>query len=233
MKIAIVDDNIEFLNLIEKTILHKFNTLNVCVTIKKFTNPSVFLDLYQKGERFEVVMLEYVLPEFNGFILGRKLRNVDKNFKLVYITFYEYAVFDCLKNNVFRFIRKANIDELDECIDSITFDIKRSKNKFMFKTAEYTVALSHKNILYFDFISRKVVAYCETEQHKLTGVSLNSIYDVFKDYGFIYIGRGTIVNLDKIKKIQDNKIILKNENTLFISKRKLATVKKNFLNFYK
>lgn len=76
--ILIIDDDIDLLNLIELYVIsYNFNAI-------KALNAKEALDIIEK-EKIDLILLDIMLPDANGFDLCRKIRN-DHNIPIIFVT---------------------------------------------------------------------------------------------------------------------------------------------------
>ena len=118
--IVLVDDNLELVTLF-KEILEK-NGYKVC----SFNNPENALEFIQGNlDNCNLVISDYQLPQINGYELGKKIKEIDKNIKMILVSDYG----ERHKNtSEFKFIQKPiTIDNLIETIEESRLTIKNQK----------------------------------------------------------------------------------------------------------
>ncbi len=232
MNIAIVEDNNIYLKYLEKKIHFELEKNNIECKIVSYQNGECLLKQLIEGEKFDCIFLDYNMPNINGFNLGKSLRKYDSKFKLVYISSVDNAVYECLQNDVFRFIRKMNFEnEIKECIKTFAKKLCLLNSTYKFETEKGNIDIHSNNILYFDSVQRNIFMYTEKDQYKLKGYKLKELYDKFYDKNYIYTCRGTIVNLLNVKDIVNDEIYLINDDKLNISRRKLKEVKSSYYDY--
>ena len=96
--VIIVDDDPDLVDLF-KEILEK-NGYKVC----GFTHPLTALEFIQKNHKnCNLVISDYIMPQLNGYELGKKIKEIDSNIKVILISDYD----DRHENNLeFKFIQK-------------------------------------------------------------------------------------------------------------------------------
>ena len=118
--IVLVDDNLELVTLF-KEILEK-NGYKVC----GFNNPENALEFIQNNlDKCNLVISGYQFPQINGYELGKKIKEIDKNIKIILVSDYDVRH----KNtSEFKFIQKPiTIDNLIETIEESQLTIKNQK----------------------------------------------------------------------------------------------------------
>jgi DNA-binding NtrC family response regulator len=115
--IIIVDDDPDLIDLF-KEILEK-NGFKVW----GFTHPLIALEFIQKNHKnCNLVISDYIMPQLNGYELGKRIREIDNNIKVILISAYE----DRHENNLeFKFIQKPiTINNLIETVEESLPTIK-------------------------------------------------------------------------------------------------------------
>lgn len=88
------------------------------------------------------------------------------------------------------------------------------------------------NSIYYIEAYERGVKFVMDKESKNSKETFSYWFDVLKDNDFTVSSRGVLVNLEQIKKIEKDEIILKNDETLVISRRLKTNVVKRF-EFYK
>lgn len=118
--IVLIDDNLELVILF-KEILEKNG-----YKVWGFTNPEIALEFIRNNlTKCNLVISDYQLPHLNGYELGKKIKEIDKNIKMILVSNYE----DNHENkSEFKFIQKPiTIDNLIETIEESRLTIKNQK----------------------------------------------------------------------------------------------------------
>ena len=118
--IVLVDDNLELITLF-KEILEKNG-----YKVWGFTNPEIALEFIRNNlTKCNLVISDYQLPQLNGYELGKKIKEIDKNIKMILVSNYE----DSHENkSEFKFIQKPiTIDNLIETIEESRLTIENQK----------------------------------------------------------------------------------------------------------
>ncbi len=93
LKIALVDDNTDFLLLLRKKVHAFFDGRNVLCEVRLFPNPEVFYFDLEEGFHYDICFLDIEMPQMNGLDLAKKIRATAQATYLVFTTSYlQYAV---------------------------------------------------------------------------------------------------------------------------------------------
>ena len=120
--IVIVDNNLELVNLF-KEILDKNG-----YKVWGFTNPEIALEFIKNNHnKCNLVISDYRMSRLNEYELGKKIKDIDKNIKMILVSDYNDRHENTLE---FKFIQKPiTIDNLMETIEELLLTIKNQKDK--------------------------------------------------------------------------------------------------------
>lgn len=228
INIAIVDDDKYFLNIINLKIVEFLQNNDIKFSIFKTTSPNNLFNNISKNFKYDYIFLDYDMPDMNGNELAKQLRKYNTDFKLIYITSHNDVVFECIRNNIFRFVRKSILDEdLQDCLNALV-DQLLVIEPIEFKTTIGNININPKRILYAASENRSIYIYTLEDKYQLKNTTLENVNKLINESFFIYISKGILVNLKNIKTIDNEQIILINGQALYPSRRK----KKEVLNTY-
>lgn len=183
------------------------------ITVKThyFNDGLLFLEQYHQNE-FDIVLMDIAMPQMNGLETAKRLRTVDKNVCLIFITtLAQYA------------IKGYEVDALDFLIKPVRFDlfsiklekaIKRvNKNKesfFVIKTSEEVLKISTSKIIYIESEKHYLNFHTYKGIYKMRG-TIDEVKDFFYKNSFASINRSLIINLLYVEGYTKTDVILKNE----------------------
>lgn len=113
MYIAIVDDDKNFLHILQEELLKLFNDCQIdCYD-------NINDDLYKK--QYDILFLDVMLYDNKSFDLGEKVNSIYPNTILVYISSIEHFVYESYRQNTFFFVRKS-------CLYDDLLELKKKYN---------------------------------------------------------------------------------------------------------
>lgn len=161
------------------------------------------------------------MPHFSGIDF---IKAIDKKPLIIFTTAYSnYAVegFDfgavdyLIKPIPFNRFLKAVVraehvfSPIDVVPAAISATIAEETNNFMFVRAEYeNVKINYSDILFVEGLKDYVKIYTTDGKYVLTLMSLIKLENALASKGFSRIHRSYIINLEHIKSIQKNKVII-------------------------
>lgn len=207
--IAVLDDDINFLNVIEKKLLNLDNDFKV----RCFTNP---YDLIDSIDDFKYLLLDIDLPQIDGITLSKKLRNL--KISIFFITSYKELMIKAFGKNVEGFILKDDIDRGLEYFFEFVVLQKESKSIEVHTKYNHT-KLFLDDILYINY-SLRDIEYHLTNNNKILQKNKN-LKDIMMslDENFFLINRSVIINLKHVHDFKNGVVFLK-KNHFKVSRRK-------------
>lgn len=238
MKITICDDNTTDLLTIENLLL-KYKTLYRYkdFELEKYSDPS---ELYQKiseGSMADIYILDMLMPGQTGIDLGHQIRKTGCENTIIYITSSDDHALDAYDVHAIRYLLKPiNEKKLFEALDYSLSHTKAEKEPvYLIKTKEGLVQTSYSQIEYIENAGRKL------EVHLVNGEILKSLFirksfeeeiqEIAETQNFQQIHKSFLVNLDHIKRLTTDSVIMKSGKQLPVSKARTAKVKREYLLF--
>jgi len=232
MLIAICDDSQENLSLLEDVV----EGLKVRDTsVDCFENGESLLNYLSKNAEvlYQIYLLDIEMPGMNGLELAKRIRDIDKRAIIIFVTAYSDYVFNSFEVQPFRFINKPiERDKLEKAIQAAINYIYTSKKYIFFSVDKAKIQLCCENIMYFEGDKRKVNVYTIDETYSFYS-KMSDIEKMVDDSWFVRIHVSYMVNMDYVKAIYVDEIILNNGIHLPISKKYHKSVKLEHMRYLK
>ncbi len=232
IRIGIVDDE-EMMRLkihqCIKEILKKQET----VEIRSYDCAEAFLEEIQKKVHFDILFSDIQMLEMNGLELGKRLQK-DVPY-IIYITAYmEYAV-ESYKISAYQYILKEDMEiRLPQITRKLLNQIQQEYAQFrVVGTSGIQKKIYFRDIIYvYKGKETKYVYYVTTEGEYKERISLNQVWELLEENGFLKIERAYLVNAKHILKLEGNKLFLSNQSQLPISRYRLKEVKLDIAKYW-
>lgn len=222
--LAIVED--------EEAMLKKLS--GVLETYFKSKNESFSLEHYSTGEEFlrkeksdlDIIFMDIGLPGINGMDTIKKLRKVNPNVMVIFVTYLAQFAIDGYSVNAFDYILKPFND------NSIYMTLDRAINRLNKHTECISVgnsnrAASHKipieSIKYIESANHRLVFHLTNGEIRING-SIKKLADDLAKYSFSLCSVSYLINLKYVTSIEGDKVEV-GSDTVFMSRSK----KKAFL----
>lgn len=203
--IAIIDDDITFLNQLYNRVL----MLEKDIKIDKFSDAKHFLEK-STIKKYDLLFLDIDMPNISGLEISSCISKEFDNTYIIFITNREDLVLKAFNRNVIGFVPKSNLDadwlHISERIISFFNNTTTCLN-----TSDGSITLLNNEILYFERELRKIYLY--TIDYKKFQVFYPTIQKVNEliDSSFLFqINRSIVVNINHIIRYDYPVIKLKN-----------------------
>lgn len=230
MRVAVCDDVEKHQDILIHNLLECMGREepSVEIHIDRFSSGQEIVETHQRGKRYDIIFQDFYMEGMNGIDTIREIRKLDKNVFVVFVSGDPGASIDAYEldtaDYVLKPIKKGRIDTTMKRI------MKRMKERKVKEESFYVVenrntiqSVRYMDVLYVKSEGKNTVLHCREE--KITNYKrMKDIEETFIENDFIKINRSEMVNFDYIKKLDLNKVMLKSEESLFVSRRLVNTV---------
>ncbi|MDE6386930.1 MAG: LytTR family DNA-binding domain-containing protein [Lachnospiraceae bacterium] len=236
MRIALCDDSIKDLLNIEKLLMkYKSLHLNRDFELEKYSDSSRLSRKISDGKLADIYILDMLMPRWSGIDLGNQIRMSGCESVIIYITSSDDYALDAYGVHAIRYLLKP-IDEkkLFEALDyALSYTKVKTEPVCLIKTKDGLFQQPYSGIEYIENVSRKL------EVHLSDGEVLKSLFirksfeeeiqEIADKNNFQQIHKSFLVNLDYVKQLTPDSVIMKSGIELPVSKGKAAKVKREYL----
>lgn len=237
IRIALCDDNKEDMLQLHQKIIewYRENSKNQSVSITEYSDSVYLSSVIDAGDSHDVFFLDVEMPKVDGFQLADKIRNKLPAAIIVFLTSHSELAPDGYKFRALRYVSKLVLSQkLPEALEAVQKEFSALESRYLV-VPHYTDALRipYNEILYVQHILRSSQIYTLRQGIIKDNRGLKAIYSVIDDKRFIYIDRSTFVNIDFIRELKGNEIILRTGESLAISRPMLANVKETIVRMWR
>lgn len=228
IKIAVCDDDRKVLdgivNVIEETYKNE-------VYIIRYDNPVNLIEDWQESlkNQTDIVVLDICFREENGIATAKKLQQINRNVKIIFITAYiEYAS-EIFEAQPFYFLVKpVDKQKIAEVVRSAMEAVKNEDiRSLIIQTRDGIEKVRVDDIWYIESIKRNIIVHEVDRQISLIK-KLDEVEKMLPDY-FLRCHQSFLVNADKIKRMESREFVLLNDIRIPISRTRHSEIKNRFL----
>lgn len=225
MKVLICDDEKlytqDVYNNVE-TILHE---KNIQSNIDAFSNSGL---VYSNESFYDIAFLDVEMEPYSGIETARKLKEVNKNIVIFFITSYEKYLDEAMDINAFRFIKKPlDVKRLRSGVEKALKLIDNTQVSFYLKKDNSIVTVSSNDIVYIEIVGRTTEVVLEDKKY----ISSNRI-DYWESKliaSFFYkVHKSFIINMKYITHYSRDMVTLAQKYSIPVSYRKQAAFRAAF-----
>lgn len=233
VSIAICDDIIEELEIISSYVSKNIKDLDIHFKISFFSEGQDLLEhINSSKQNFDIIFLDVYMKFSNGIDIARRIRDFDKECKIIFITSSKEHAVDSYDVSALHYILKPiNEEKLTNAI-KIAIESLNKENKhvvIMNKKGNYRIL--YKDILYAESKARVVNIYLKSSEVISFYSKLEDFFQSLKDERFLRCHKSFLVNMDYILKIENNCAFMCNNIIIPITSSNMTVIKEKYFNY--
>jgi len=200
-----------------------------------FQNGFSLLDAIDQGKRFDITILDILMPGENGIEIARNIRASGADTEIIFLTSSpEYAV-DSYEVKAQNYLLKPITEEkFFASIDSILAELdEKDTASFIIYTTEKQYSRIRVSSLVYGEVTHRTITLHLADQTMISAVmTFTEFQDILKAYpDFIYPHRSYAVNMNYIQYVTKSDIILTDGQKIPLSRNNYTKISEQFLNF--
>lgn len=193
-------------------------------------------DYFLAAKDYELVITDIELPGISGLELGRKVRQMNPEVYLVFLTSYSEFASESYIIEAYQYILKKDMQErLPALVDKVIARIKKENSEFFWVGNSRDIKkIYYKEIIYIKKIKgSKYAEYVTADGMHTARLSLNQVYEKMKSNGFILADRAHVVNVNHVKRLRGNTIYMDNGEEIEVSRVQSLQVKEKIAEYWR
>ena len=217
IKIAVCDDDEKILGETLELLRH-YKKLSL--TADAYTSGEALL---AAGKKYDILLLDIDMEGPDGIETARRIREVDKEVKLIYVTNYsDYTIFAFGVHAFAYLLKPLKAEELFAQLDeALAYGLAGPEPELEFLAKEGIVHIVPSRILCFEYLSRQVLMYTEERVWHLKR-QITELAREMEGYGFAMPHKSFVVNLYAVQRIHGYEITLTDGRIIPLSQKKSA-----------
>lgn len=230
MRVAIVDDCMEDTNCLEDCLKHYQDEHSVSFQICTFLASFDFLEEY-RGD-YDIIFLDIEMPGTNGMDVAREIRTKDSSVGIIFITsMAQYAIEGYEVNAIDFIVKPVRYFSFSVKLDrALRFCQNHRRKTILIKKREQIQRIDTDEIYYIDKERDFLLFHTNKEDLKERG-SLKDLKEELSDLPFAENMAGCLINLNYIKRIEKDMVVLLNGKTLPLSRRNKKKFTDDYIQF--
>ena len=232
--IAICEDEASQLAAIRDKVQIYLKENNILAELEAYGRSDLLKYDLQEGKYFDIILSDIEMPDTDGMKLAKEIRGCLPDAILIFVTAYLKYAIDAYELEVFRYIPKSCLDE--KLPGALEIAIKRvqsqSDKSYLIQTAARIEKILLKQIVYIQKDGKNAMIICTDSSVKSVRKSLSDVHKELNSKDFVFVERGSIVNIAQIKSIQKEEVLLSNGVRIHASRPRLEEMKERMAAYW-
>ena len=220
------DDKLYIENTLKLLLVQAQKIAGVMTEIRFFTDGNRLLEEYQNHKSYDIVILDIDMPSINGKELAVKLRGLDSNLYIAFLSAYKEEVYEVIPLDIKAFIPKDY--DKNKCLNELVRLLKRYKEEKpkqqlfnVIENGESVIKrLNVDNIRYIKAVKGTILINTAEGELISTERSLKAFETKLSDCGFYKVCSNILLNVNKVYQVLDTQVVLNDNTRLPISRRR-------------
>lgn len=203
-RIAICDDEYDFLELVERRVEKYCEEKQISVVMKTYGDSDILVEDIESGRMFDAYILDIEMKGYSGIEVARIIEEHSNTAITIFLTAYsDYAIEAC-GMNIMRYVLKTRLDaELDEVLDVLFLRLKMIENSkpYLISNQRRYIKLSQRDVIYIYKYQKNVIFVLVGGKEERERTTLQEVYEKIGNGEWFFLDRGIILNLYHVQKI--------------------------------
>lgn len=229
MKIAVCDDERQWIDTICPILEDWAKKHNIFLTLYRFTNGDDLIDAHQ-NECMDLIILDVIMPLLNGIDTAKELRNADSDVPIIFLTSSREFAVDSYDVKAFHYlIKPVDTEKLLLILDNFLKTFILPKSTFTAHTAGGFYRIAFDDVEYLEAQNKQVVVHLSGNKAVEIRELFSKCAEVFSlENGFCRSHRSYIVNLSNIEQFSRTELITSSHISIPISRNRYAAFKEAY-----
>lgn len=229
-RIAICDDSQADADYVASLVKEWASAEGVGITIERFPSSESFLFCYEDDKSFDILLLDIEMGKMNGVELAKKIRAVNREIQIVFITGYNDYIVDGYDVEALHYILKpVHKEKLADVLRRAGEKLRKNKVALLFQLPDGAVRIPLYEIRFIEVRSNYVMIHAAQE---VTVKMTLSALEGRLDHSFFRVGRSYIVNMHYIRKIKKTEVLLMDGTSVPLSRGYYEPLNQAFIRYF-
>lgn len=233
MRIAVCDDDAQAISCVRELLAAYQASHNTTIDCHYFTNSTDFLCELRGGE-YDLILMDILMPEVDGIKAAQELRTLDRNVRLIFVSASpEFAVESYNVGAYHYLLKPIAADSLFALLDKIGGELSAQEEQgFVLKSRDGVVRIAFARLAYVEVINKTVFFHLtDSTVREVTATLADCEGTLLSRPEFLKTHRSYLVNLSYIQAIDINCVIMKNGDSIPVSRQRRSQVQDAYMHF--
>ena len=242
-RIAVIDDNptdIEYVTTLVRVWADRNNesavgNLNAqpmtTINIEPFPSAEAFLFIYAEDKAWDILLLDIEMGDMNGVELAKAIRRENEMVQMVFITGFPDFISEGYEVSALHYLMKpVSPEKLYAVLDKAAANLAKAEKQLRITHERQTDFVPLSQILYVEAQKQYVLIHTVGETFRMK-CSLAEMEGQLDEY-FLKCQRSFVVNLRHVKRIQSANVVLKDGESVPISRGMAEKIGKEMIRLF-
>lgn len=235
MKLALCDDDLDFLAQTERTLRQQLDERSIAGEIFSFLSAEALMMARGEGMVFDIYLLDIMLPGVDGIALGHRIREQQPKAPIVYFTTSrEFALESYGVEAADYVVKPFTSEEFARALDRAFNRLPPAgPTDLVFSCTDGVCRISFKEILAIETAGHYQVVETTDGMSHVVRLGMQELWDKLKhDNRFARVGRQLIINLAQVTSFNQGTLVTSVGRSFPVPRRNLGDVRNAFMRFY-
>lgn len=230
INVAICDDDVAMTGIIENMIREVCKNNFISVDTDIFWDGKRLVQSVESNMYYDIIFLDIEMKGEDGITVARRIRTIDRNVLIIYVTSHDSYMLEAFSVRPFRFLLKpVGKKEIENCLLSGYEEINRTDNYFRCSFQRINYKIPIRDILYFESRKRKIYVITDKETYEMYG-KLNEIEKSLESSKatFLRIHQSFLVNYKHVNVLASDYVVMDNDKWISISEERRNMISQQY-----
>lgn len=232
MKIAVCDDERQFIDAVCSLLEQWAQSRNIGLTLYRFTDGDSLIAAH-RNERMDLIILDVIMPLLSGIDTAKEIRHNDEAVPIIFLTSSREFAIDSYEVKAFYYLLKPIVREkFFPIMDDFLKTLSLQKNTFTAHTSTGFYKIPVDDVEYLEAQNKQVLVHMTDGETIEIREQFSTCENVFlPDNGFFRCHRSYIVNLNHVEQFTKTEIRTSQNATIPISRNSYMAFKDAYFKF--
>lgn len=235
LKIAICENDVNHIYLLEKMILEWSEKVSKKVIIDRYISAEAFLFQLEDINAYHLLIVEAKMNKMSGIKLVERIRKHNKDMEVIFISdTIKYALYGYKVRAIDYLIKPIDKKELERPLEIVKDKVNKMgelSSKIVIEYGKKNIKIDYNNIIYCIMFS-PYIDICTVNDKFTIRKKISDMEKILPSNLFIRCHKSYLVNVKYIRQVTKKNIIMENKQVIPISRGKYDYVNEVFSDYF-